>query len=99
MSAQALEGNKPLGVAHRHTPDLPDLHFEGPITLELGVIVLKAQRPIFIEGEHTCPDPWPGLGVTVHPIPGLLWPDQHTSEFFLPQNHPFIFYWHLTGFG
>jgi len=53
-----------LGVVHRHTPNLSDLRFEGPITLELGVIVLKAQRPVFIEGERTRPDPRPGPGAS-----------------------------------
>ena len=64
VSAWALEDNKPLGVAHRHTPNLPNLRFEGPIILELGVIVLKAQRPVFVEGERTHPDPWPGPGAS-----------------------------------
>jgi len=47
---------------HGHPPDLLDLWFEDPITLEAGVFVQKAQKPVFIEGEHVCPDPWPGLG-------------------------------------
>jgi hypothetical protein len=75
VSAQALKDNKPLGVAHRHISNLPDLCFKGLITLELGVIVLKAQRPVFIEGECTHPDLWPSLGASTtnfgHPFNGI----------------------------
>jgi hypothetical protein len=61
VSARALKGNKPLGVAHRCTPDLLNLCFEDSFTLEPGVVILKARRPVFDEGARAHPVPWPGL--------------------------------------
>ncbi len=60
--AWAFKGHKPLQWAHGHPPNLLNLRFEDPITLEAGVIVQKAQKPVFVEGERAHPNPWPSLG-------------------------------------
>src|SRR6266851_1311835 len=61
-SAWALEGKEPLGEAHRHPADLLDLRFEDPIALDPDIVIPKAQKPVFDEGAHVRPDPWPSPG-------------------------------------
>jgi len=58
----AFKGHKPLQWAHGHPPDLLNLQFEDPITLEAGVVIQKAQKPVFVKGEHACPNLWPSPG-------------------------------------
>ncbi len=62
--ACTLRGTAPLGGAHGHPPDLLDLWFKDPITLEAGVVIQKAQKPVFIEAEHVHLDLWPSLGAS-----------------------------------
>ncbi len=64
MSACTLRGTATLGGVHGHPPNLLNLQFEDPITLEAGVIVQKAQKPVFIKVECAHPDPWPSLGAS-----------------------------------
>ena len=58
-SARALEGMEHLGVAHGPPPDPSDPRIQSPIALELGIVVLKARRPVFDEGARVRPVPWP----------------------------------------
>jgi len=59
-----LRGTAPLGGVHRHPSDLLNLWFEDPITLEAGVVVQKAQKPVFVEAERAHPDLWPSPGAS-----------------------------------
>ena len=61
LSARTLRGTAPLGKMHGRPPDLFDLRSEDSIVLEQDVVVPKAQKPVFVEGECARPDPWPGL--------------------------------------
>src|SRR6266851_8574829 len=62
--ARTLRGTAPLRGAHGHPPDLLNLWFEDPITLEAGVVVQKAQKSVFIEVEYAHPDLWPSPGAS-----------------------------------
>jgi hypothetical protein len=59
-SARALEGIEHLGVAHGPPPDPSDPRIQSPIALELGIVILKARRPVSDEGARARPVPWPG---------------------------------------
>ena len=61
-SARAFEGNKPLGEARGHPPNLLNLRIEDPIPLEQDIVVPKAWRPVFDKSARARPDPWPGPG-------------------------------------
>ena len=73
--AHALEGQMPVGEAHGHPPDLPNLQRQGSIVWEPVFVIPKAcvrgheaWRPVLDEGAQTRPDPWPNLGiVTTNP--------------------------------
>jgi hypothetical protein len=47
-------------VAQGPPPDPSDLHTQSPIALELGIVVLKARRPVSDKGAHARPVLWPG---------------------------------------
>ncbi len=48
----ALSQNKPLREVHMHPSDLLDLCIEDSNTLEPGVIIPKAQKPVFNKSAH-----------------------------------------------
>jgi len=71
-SAWTHEGKTPIGEAHSHSPDIPDLQTQGSIILEPAfavpkahVYVHKARRPILNKGACTHPDPWPSPGIII----------------------------------
>src|SRR5712691_11269170 len=64
-SARAREGSTPIGEVHG-PPNSPDPQMQRstvrepePHNLKARVHAHQARRPVFDDGAHTCPDPWP----------------------------------------
>ena len=67
---RAPEGEMPIGEAHSHPPDLPDLQAQVSTVREQGFVDPKAhvcahqaRRVVLDEGVRMRPNPWPNLGI------------------------------------